>query len=152
MGFHTFPKGICLKVNVIARLEYEIYIYIYIYIYIMSCRQHEYPWPSLATSSYRSSPLAGLQDYCMYVRAGRPAFARPYVEVHWSTSLLSSSLLLQQCPACLVRLTWIVFVMEGRWPYSWCFVGCYLQDLFMIDIYIYIYISRNSDFLIQTDI
>ena len=54
----------------------------------------------------------------MYVRAGRPAFARPYVEVHRSTSLMSSSLLLQQCPACLVRLTWIVFVMGGRWPHN----------------------------------
>ena len=86
--------------------------------------------------------------------------------VHRSTSLMSSSLLLQQCPACLlfvflsftslnhivsltfkscnlffcffylsffsfsVCLTWIVFVMGGRWPYSWCFVGCCLQDLF----------------------
>ena len=28
--------------------------------------------------------------------------------VHRSRSLMSSSLLLQQCPACLVRLTWIV--------------------------------------------
>ena len=26
--------------------------------------------------------------------------------------------LLQQCSSCLVRLTWIVFVMGGRWPYS----------------------------------
>ena len=52
----------------------------------------------------------------MYVRAGRPAFARPCVGVHKSTSLMSSSLLLQQCPACLVRLTWIVFVIAGRWP------------------------------------
>ena len=43
----------------------------------------------------------------IYVRAGRPAFARPCVGVHKSTSLMSSSLLLQQCPACLVRLTWI---------------------------------------------
>ena len=56
----------------------------------------------------------------MYVRAGRPAFARPCVGIHKSTSLMSSSLLLQQCPACLVRLTWIVFVIGGRWPYSWC--------------------------------
>ena len=31
----------------------------------------------------------------MYVRAGRPAFARPCVGVHRSTSLMSSSLLLQ---------------------------------------------------------
>ena len=91
--------------------------------------------------------------YCMYVQAGRPAFARPYVGVHRSTSLMSSTLLLQQCRACLVRLTWIVFVMGstwplaaalwgtasrncsiffemgGRWPYRWCFVGCCLQDL-----------------------
>ena len=59
---------------------------------------------------------------CMYVRAGRPAFARPHVGVHWGTSLMSSSLLLQQYPACLVRLTWIVFMMGGRWPYSWCLV------------------------------
>ena len=56
----------------------------------------------------------------MYVRAGRPAFVRPCVGIHRSTSLMSSSLLLQQCPACLVRLTWIVFVIGSRWPYSWC--------------------------------
>ena len=72
---------------------------------------------------------------CMYVRAGRPAFARPYVGFHRSTSLMSSSLLLQQCPACLVRLIWIVFVMGGRWPHSWCLLGCCRQDLF--------YIARN---------
>ena len=65
----------------------------------------------------------------MYVRAGHPAFARPCVGVHKSTSLMSSSLLLQQCSACLVRLTWIVFVIGGRWPYSWCLVGCCRQDL-----------------------
>ena len=68
----------------------------------------------------------------MYVRAGRPAFVRPYVGVHRSTSLMSSSLLLQQCPACLVRLTWIVFVMGGRWPYGWCLVECCRQDWFNI--------------------
>ena len=50
----------------------------------------------------------------MYVRAGRPAFARPCVGIHKSTSLMSSSLLLQQCPACLVRLTWIDFVIGGK--------------------------------------
>ena len=68
----------------------------------------------------------------MYVRAGRPAFARPCVGIHKSTSLMSSSLLLQQCPACLVRLTWIDFVIGGRWPYSWCLVGCRCQDLLRI--------------------
>ena len=43
---------------------------------------------------------------------------------------MSSSLLPQQCLACLVRLTWIIFVMGGKWPYSWYFVGCCHQDLF----------------------
>ena len=65
----------------------------------------------------------------MYVRAGRPAFARPCVGVHKSTSLMSSFLFLQQCPACLVRLNWIVFVIGGRWPYSWGLVGCCRRDL-----------------------
>ena len=64
----------------------------------------------------RSSGLHPVSSHScwMYVRAGRPAFARLYVGVHKSTSLMSSSLLLQQCPACLVRLTWIVFVIGGR--------------------------------------
>ena len=82
-------------------------------------------------ASGRSSGLypVSSQSWCMYVRAGRPAFARPYVGVHRSTSFMSSPLLLQQCPAYLVRLTWIVFVMGDRWPYSWFFVGCCLQDI-----------------------
>ena len=29
----------------------------------MLCRRHGYPWPSLATSPYRSSPMAGLQGH-----------------------------------------------------------------------------------------
>ena len=75
-------------------------------------------------ASGKSSGLHPVSSHscCMYFRAGRPA----YVGVHRSTSLMSSSLLLQQCPACLVRLTWIVFVMGGWWPYSWCLVGSIL--------------------------
>ena len=85
-------------------------------------------------ASGRSSGLHPVSSHscCMYVRAGHPAFAWPYAGVHRSTSLMSSSLLLQQCPACLVHLAWIVFVMGGRWPYSWCLVECCCQDLFNI--------------------
>ena len=38
---------------------------------IMSCHQHGYPWPSLATSPYHSSPPAGLQGYilCPHIAA-----------------------------------------------------------------------------------
>ena len=76
----------------------------------------------------RSSGLHPVSSHscCMYVWAGRPAFAWPYVGVHRSTSLMSLSLLLQQC---LVCLTCIVFVMEGKWPYSWCRVLIIIQSL-----------------------
>ena len=91
--------------------------------------------PSLSfIASGRSSGLhpVSTQSCCMLVQAGRPAFAQPCEGVHRNTSLMSLSLLLQQCPACLIRLTLIVFVMGGRWPYICCFVGCCLQDLFSI--------------------
>ena len=82
----------------------------------------------------RSSGLHPVSSHSCYmnVRAGRPAFDWPYAGVHRSTSLMISSLLLQQCLACLVRLACIVFVIGGRWPYSWCRVGCCCQDLFNI--------------------
>ena len=118
------------------------YIYIYIYIYIYHRHHHVVPLAEIFLTlsrhfflsfiaSGRSSELHPVSSHScgMYVRAGRPAFAGPYVGVHRSTSLMSSFLLLQQCPACLVRLTRIVFVMGYRWPYSWCLVGCCRQDL-----------------------
>ena len=82
----------------------------------------------------RSSGLHPVSSHscCMNVRAGRPTFDWPYAGVHRSTSLTISSLLLQQCPACLVRLPCIVFVIGGRWPYSWRRVRCCCQDLFNI--------------------
>ena len=60
--------------------------------------------------SSRLHPVSA-KSVCILVQAGRPAFAHRYEVVHRSTSLMSSSLLLQQCPACLVRLTWIVIMM-----------------------------------------
>ena len=88
----------------------------------------------LFIASGRSSGLhpVSSQRCCMYVRAGLPALARPCEGFHRRTSLMSSSPLLQQCPACLVRLTLIVLVMGWKWPYSCCFIGCCIQDLFKI--------------------
>ena len=89
-----------------------IYIYIYIYIY-----HHVVPLARVSLTLFRhfflsfiasgrSSELHPVSSHscCMYVLAGHPALARPYVGVHRSTSLMSSSLLLQQCPAYLVRI------------------------------------------------
>ena len=63
--------------------------------------------PSLSfIISGRSSGLypVSSQSCCIQVRAGHPDFAQPCEGVHRSTSLMSSSLLLQQCPACLVHI------------------------------------------------
>ena len=117
------------------------YIYIYIYIYIYNHHHHHVVPPArisltlsclFSLSFIASGRSSGLSPHScsMYVRAGRPPLARPYV--HRRTSLMSSFLPLQQCPACVVRLTWIVFVMGGRWLYIWCLVGCCFQDLFNI--------------------
>ena len=80
-------------------------------------------------ASGRSSGLHPVSSHscCMYIWAGHPAFAWPYAGVHRSTSLMSSSLLLQQCPACLVHLTCIVFMMGGRWPYKKCVLTYLIQ-------------------------
>ena len=103
----------------------------------MSCHQHGYPRPSLVTPPYRPSLPAGPQGYVPYLH--RAAVCRFELvallllgHLKGSTSLLSSSLLLQQFPACLVRLTLIVFVIGGRRQYSCCFVDCCLRDLFHI--------------------
>ena len=141
MGCYFFSTQVRTKPIVCQIIIVYIYIYIYIYIY-----HHHIALVariSLTLSRHSSLSLIALgrssgqhpvssHSCWMYVRAGRPPFARPCVGVHNSTSLMSSSLLLQQCPACLVRLTWIVFVIGGRWPYSWCLVGCCRQDLFKI--------------------
>ena len=129
-----------------------IYIYIYIYhhhhhhivlaarISLTLSRHSSLSFIALGRSSGQQ-PVSSHSCW-MYVRAGRPAFARPCVGIHKSTSLMSSSLLLQQCPACLVCLTWIVFVIGGRWLYSWCLVGCCCQDLY-IHIYNDFYIHKR---------
>ncbi len=116
---------------------FHIYIYIYIYNVVSLARisltlSHHFSL-SFITSGRSSGQHPVSSHSCwMYVRTGHPAVARPCVGVHKSISLMSSSLLLQQYPACLVRLTWIVFVIGGSWPYSWCLVGCCRQDLFKI--------------------
>ena len=117
-------------------------LYIYVYIY----HHHHVVPPALVSltlschfslsfiASGRSSGLHPVSSHscCMYVRGWPFCFCSAICGVSRSTSLMGWSLFLQQCPACLVRLTRIVFVMGGRWPYSWCLVGCCLQDLFNI--------------------
>ena len=68
---------------------------------------------SIATGRASGLHPVSAQSCCMYVLPGRPVFAPSCEGVHRCTSLMSTSLLLQQCPACLVPLILIVFVMGG---------------------------------------
>ena len=144
------PLSISLKKSVQISLSLYIYIYIYIY-YHHHHHHHVVPLVRISMTLLRhfslsfitfgrSSGLHPVSSHscCMYFRAGRLTFAWPYAGVHRSTSLMRSSLLLQQCPACLARLTWIVFVMGGRWPYSLCLVGCCRLNLFNIALNIFV--------------
>ena len=108
----------------------------------------------IASGSFSGLHPVSSQSCCMYVRAGHLAFARPCEGFHRRTLLMSSSRFLQQCPSCLVRLTLIVFVMGGRWSYSWGFVGCCLLDMFTIDRSILVLLPSSffSIFLVSVHI
>ena len=73
-----------------------------------------------------------VQSFYWSVLVGRPTLACPRERVYMRTSLISSFLLLQQCPMCLVGLIWIVLKIRGKWPYIGCFVRCCFKDLFNI--------------------
>ena len=81
---------------------------------------------SIAPERSSSQHLSSAQSCCIYDLAGCPNFDCPCAGGHRSKSLISSSLLLQQNPASLIRLIWIVFGMSGRWPYRSSLVVCFL--------------------------
>ena len=87
------------------------------------------PWFSLLIRpSYPSLPPGLPNDILCPCRAdvnvlvGRLTIARLLVRFHRRTLVMSSSLLLQHCPPCLVHLTLMICEMGDRWPYSCCFV------------------------------
>ena len=49
-----------------------------------------------------------------------------------STWMMILSLVLQQCPACLVCVIWMDWEIGSKRPNSHCFVGCTFQDLYQI--------------------
>ena len=118
MIFCLYFKNIQLSVSLLSTFFFHAHIYHHHHIALVArisltlSRHSSLSFIALGRSSGQH-PVSSHSCW-MYVRAGHPAFARPCVGVHKSTSLMSSSLLLQQCPACLIRLTWIVFVIGGR--------------------------------------
>ena len=89
---------------------------------------------SLTIYPHHPSLPAGLLDciLCPYRDVvgkfffGWPTLVHPCKGVHWRISFL------QQYPAWFVCLIWMVLEMKGRWLYSCCFMGFYLQDFFSI--------------------
>ena len=112
---------------------------IWLIIIIMSRHQHRYLSPSLTT-------LPIVHYFWLVLRASSLIFTELLnVGSSWSPCLCSAMCrgpqeyityeLVPTSPA-VSRISrssnLIVFVMGGRWPYSCCFVGCCLQDLFNI--------------------
>ena len=95
------------------------YIYIYIYddIYAISTDIPDPFLPPLPiVHCFRQVPWATPRIFTELLYVGSswsPCFARPCEGVRRSASLMSSSPVLQQCPAYLVSLMLIVFVMGG---------------------------------------
>ena len=103
-------------------------------------------WLSLSLSLSCHSPLSSIapgrssrlhamfiQNCWRLVLVGRSTLACPCEEVDKKPPLTSSSLFLQQCPVCFVRLIQMVSEMGDKLPYCCCFVCCCFQDLFYID-------------------
>ena len=119
-----------------------LYIYIYIYICIIKSRYCTDFSLSLSLSLSRHLSLSSItpvrssrlypvsvQNCCRQVLVDWPTLACPCEGFQWRSSLMCSSLLLRQCPACPVRLIWMVLEIGDKWPYSCCFAGCCFQDL-----------------------
>ena len=103
----------------------------------------------LSICSYHPSLMADLPDYILYMHraVGQPTLTHPYEGVHRRMLLMTSSLLLQQCPTCLVCFTCMVLEMGCKGLYSCCFVGCCFHDLFNITCTILVQLPSSFFFL-----
>ena len=116
---------ICICIYIYMYIYMFIYMCVYIIIIIMSCHhQHGYPWLFLATILYCPLLPLGLQSYIctelLYVGSSWLSCLCLFMwRIHKSLSLMSLSLLLQQCPACLFLLTWILFTQPLRSGRIW---------------------------------
>ena len=92
-----------------------------IIIIIMSCSQHGYPWPSLATSPYHSSPPAGLLGYipCPHIAAVcKFGLVVLLLLGHMWGSIGVHHLRARPCFSSSVRRVWIFFIFNSLTVYS----------------------------------
>ena len=87
----------------------------------MSCRPHGYPWPSLATFPYRSSPPAGLLNYIPYLRIAAVCRFELVVLLLLGHCLILLATSLCSCrvasfPAVLLASKWCIHTAVSTWP------------------------------------
>ena len=142
MGFDpSFERPTCLAtLKSSDRTKQSVCGWQYIYIYIYHYQVVQRAWISLtlflsplSLSHHPSlSSTAPGRSSKLHPLAGWTTLVRSCVGIRRKTSLMNSSLLLQQWPAWLIHLNWVICEMGRKWPYSCCFMGCCFQDLFRI--------------------
>ena len=85
---------------------------------------------SSITLKYFRLHTVSTKNWYMSVFTGQLILGCPCVGIYRKILLMISSLLNQQCPACLVHLTWRVCEIEGKWQYNCFFMECCFKDLF----------------------
>ena len=74
-----------------------------------------------SSSVTRTTPSDCLVSYLGH--SFRESYSSARKQLVFSTALADWAIL-QQCPACLVRLNCMISGMDDWWLYSWCFVRC----------------------------
>ena len=122
---HCIRANIGKHINIHNDTCVHTHTHTYIYIIIIKSRwQYRFLWfhPSFSavTRHYILCPQRVDVSYCWSVNSDASMFG----------AIMSCSLFLQQSPACLVRLTLMVFEMGGKWSNCCCFVECCFGDFF----------------------
>ena len=134
-----FLKDIYPKVNVIARLEFEL---TYFEAAVQLC-SYGTKWILLYKIGFIEMIIIVVVVGCVLLVLSRyPSLffivsnvwtEMMYISLCWSTNTVVSmnpSLIYQLCQEYLHRLCWVVSEMgRGQWPCSYCFVRCCFQDL-----------------------
>ena len=114
----------CIQLTISAIIDichWDIYHAVWLAQISLTLSHHSSLSSIISSRFSRLNPMS-VQSCYRKVLVGHLTLAHPCERVHRRTSLMSSSLLLQQCPVCLVHLIWIVLAMGGCWPYSCCFI------------------------------
>ena len=111
---------------------------------------HSFRFPMMLFSSAMLKPVS-FRSWFTYVVAGLPLFLAPCFGSQSSSSLITSSFFLQQCPINRRLLIFSVSVMLGRLPYSSSLlVLCSFQETPRTALSILLYVPSSLFYLLYT--